>query len=157
MSLFQDGPIYLTEYLSPRLFVLYDATPVYGQNCSGGALLFRSMGGLFEGASIDLFFSGIHYFELPSELRGVRITKPRDDVALLCEEDYDPYSSAKRGDRAYAIKSEGKRYYVISSYFSIHIHTKPLLETSLSSLCSDDLKTREAFFNEFVREWYKVD
>jgi len=149
-------PVILKEWSSDRGFTLYDAG-AYTPLCSD-TLLFRAMGGLHAGPSIDLIFLGLDYSELATELMGVRISKPRDEQAFEFTQEFIPHrDGAEAGDRVYSVESRGKRFHMIAANFWIHIHTRPLLESSLIPLCSDDLDKRRAYFEQCVSEWYKID
>lgn len=64
-------PIYLKEYSSEKTFVLYEAG-AYTALC-GDVVVFRAMGGLIAGPSIDLIFPGLVYFEMPNRLQGTKV------------------------------------------------------------------------------------
>ena len=82
-------PKYLKEYSSEKHFVLYEAAPYTG--LCGEMVVFRAMGGKFAGPSIDLIFLGLIYFEMPNQLRGVRVWRPRDEGALQFGNSFAPY------------------------------------------------------------------
>src|SRR5262245_37755189 len=125
-------PTYLKEYESPYAFRLYD---VFKDN-----LLLRCQGGIFlaedVGGDIDLIFLGAEYIELPMLLHGIRISKPRDNLALSIEKKYAPNRLSVPGDRVYAIESEGNRYHIIASNFWIQVCKDHTLESSLIPLSS---------------------
>jgi hypothetical protein len=149
-------PVILKEWSSEKEFILYDAG-AYTPLCSH-TLLFRAMGGIHAGPSIDLIFLGLDYSELATRLRGARISRPRDEQALEFAKGFIPhYDAREAGDRVYAVESQSKRFHIIAANFWIHIHTKPLLESSLIPLCNDDLDKHRAYFEQCVSEWYKID
>jgi hypothetical protein len=146
-------PTYLKEYVSPFGFRLYD---VFGDHlllrCPGGMFLGEDIGG-----DIDLVFLGIEYVELPALLRGVHITKPRDEIAISIETKYIPNRTSDPGDRVYAVTSEGNRFHVIATNFWIHILRTHSKESSLPPLFGGNLTERDKYFRERVKEWYKLE
>lgn len=149
-------PVILREWSSEKQFILYDAG-AYTQLCSD-TILFRAMGGIFAGPSIDLIFLGLDYSELATRLTRPRISRPRDELALEFAKEFIPhYDCVEAGDRVYGVESQGKRFHIIAANFWIHIHTQPLLESSLIPVCSDDPDRRKAYFDQCVSEWYKID
>jgi hypothetical protein len=146
-------PIVLKEYSSENRFVLYEAgafTPL----CSD-VVVFRAMGGMFAGPSIDLIFLGLNYFEMPNQLRGVRVWRPRDEGALEFGRSFAPHHGAELGDRVYAVESNGKRFHVIAAKFWVHLHRTPNRTSALTSL--NDLDARDEYIQRYVKEWYKVE
>jgi hypothetical protein len=144
---------YLSEYRSFYGFRLYDVLD--------DAVLLRCQGGESsdEGSSgdIDLIFLGTEYVELPILLRGVHITKPRDEFALSLERLYTPNRISEPGERVYAIESGGNRFHIIASNFWIqvcHTHSKT---SSLIYLLSDNFTERDAYCSEQVKERYKIE
>ncbi len=147
-------PVLLKEYSSERHFTLYDAG-AYTSLCSD-TLLFRSMGGMFAGPSIDLIFLGLHYSEFATPLEGIRISKPRDEQAFRFAQESIPHYEGEDADRVYAVESKGKRFHIVAANFWIHIHTEPLIESSLIALCSEDFDKRRDYLERKVKEWYKI-
>jgi hypothetical protein len=146
-------PTHLKKYESPYGFRLYD---VYEHavllRCKGGMLLGEDTGG-----NIDLIFLGVDYIELPMLLRGISISKPRDELALAIENKYMPPRGSDPGDRIFAIESEGKRFHLIASNFWVQINKKAVEESSLIPLLSNNLAERDAYMLEQVKEWYKLE
>lgn len=148
-------PIILKEYTCESRFILYDAG-AYTPLCSD-VVLYRAMGGMFTGPSIDLIFLGIHYFEMPNELKGVHVSRPRDEQALEFAKVYAPQYEEELGERVYVVESNGRKFHVIAENFWVHVHTEPLSRSSLVPLCEDDLARRDAYIGRYVEEWYKVE
>ena len=153
-------PTFLSEYRKERAFVLFDATSLY----RNGYLLFRSMGAMSvmpgepcPRPSIDLIFLGTKYIELPTEILGVRIYKPRDSKTKELSELFDTNFFSGPDERVYVIESEGRRYHVVASNFWIHEHNQIMSHSSLIALRSEDLKERDAYFREYVQAWYKIE
>src|SRR6185369_2204413 len=93
-------PKYLKEYSSEKNFVLYEAGAYTG--LCGDMVVFRALGGKFAGPSIDLIFLGLVYFEMPNQLRGVRVWRPRDEGALQFGNSFAPYYGEQLGDKVKA-------------------------------------------------------
>jgi hypothetical protein len=70
---------------------------------------------------------------------------------------FSPHYKEELGDRVYAVTSNKRRFHVIAANFWVHVHTKPLRESSLAILCEDDLARRNTFMEQFIKEWYKVE
>jgi hypothetical protein len=145
-------PKYLSEYESPFGFHLYD---VYED-----ALLLRCQGGFLLGADtggdIDLIFLGVEYIELPMLLRGIHISKPRDEISVSLEQRYAPNRISEPGERVYVIESGDSRFHVIASNFWIQVCKKNAKESSLVQLLSENPADRDAYIIEQVKEWYKL-
>ena len=147
-------PVTLKEYACQSRFILYGAG-AYTSLCSD-VVLFRAMGGMFAGSSIDLIFLGIRYFEMPNELKGVRVYRPRDERALEFGRKFAPEYKEEVGERVYAVESNDRRFHVIAGNFWAHVHTTPLRLPSLGPLCGDDIAARDDYIERHVKEWYKV-
>lgn len=146
-------PVYLKEYSSEKNFLLYEAGVYTG--LSGDMVVFRALGGKFAGASIDLIFLGLVYFEMPNRLRGVRVWRPRDESALQFGNSFAPYYGDELGDKVYAVESEGKRFHVIAANFWVHVHKDFNRVSALRPL--NDLDARDEYIERYVKDWYKVE
>lgn len=134
-------PIYLKEYTSEKYFVLYEAE-VNTTLCSD-MVVFRAMGGVFAGPSIDLIFLGLDYFEMPNRLRGVRVWRPRDQYALQFGKSSAPHYGEELGDNVYAIESNGKRYHAVADNIWVHVHRELNRVSALTSF--NDLGERDEY------------
>src|SRR5215470_9052002 len=105
------NPVILTEYSAEQLFILFEAA-AFTPLCSD-AIVFRAMGGTFAGPSIDIVFLGLKYFELPNQLRGIRVFKPGDEEARQFGKAFAPENECDVRDHVYAVESNGKRFHVI--------------------------------------------
>lgn len=147
------NPTILKEYSSDKRFILYEAapyTPLFGE-----AVVFRAMGGMLAGPSMDLIFLGVHYFELPNQLSGVRVWRPRDDEALQFGRSFAPDYSGELADRVYGVEVNGKRFHVIATGFWVHLHRELNRSSALTQL--NDLDARDAYIQRYVKEWFKVE
>lgn len=113
-------PIFLKESSSEKCFSLYEAG-VYTALC-GDAVVFRAMGGVLAGPSIDLIFLGLVYFEMPNRLPGARVWRPRDQCALQFGSSFAAHFGEELGDKVYAVESNGKRFHAIAANFWVHVH-----------------------------------
>ncbi len=118
-------PTILSEYSKDRDFGLFEATSIYDDSY----LLYRAVGSSLglpgdpgPTSSIDLIFLGTKYVDLPIELRGVRISKLREDKTKELSNLFDPGNPTEPDERVYTIESEGKRFYVVAPNFWIHEH-----------------------------------
>ncbi len=141
-------PIVLKEYSAQESFVLYEAG-AYTELCSD-VVVFRAMGGLFAGPSIDLIFLAVDYFELPNRFRGVRVSMPGDEQALAFARQYNENMS----HRVYAVECNGKRFHVIAAKFWVLEYAAPLRISALAAL--NDQRNRDAFIKQHVKAWYKI-
>ena len=142
-------PVVLKEYSSEKRFVLYEAG-VYTGLC-GDMVVFRALGGMFAGPSVDLIFLGLGYFELPSQLNGFRVSKPRDQQALEFSKAMLPGYEEKR---VYAIESNGKRFHVIGGKCWVFEYSEPQRSSALNAL--NDPASRDAYLERYVRAWYSL-
>lgn len=149
-------PVVIKEYSSEKRFVLYEAG-VYTELCSD-MVVFRALGGMFAGPSVDLIFLGIGYYELPSELNSFRVSKPRDQQALEFSKAMPHQHRQKSGDelceRLYAVESDGKRFHVFGAKCWVFEYSEPQRSSALSAL--NDLSHRDAYLERYVRRWYSV-
>ena len=149
-------PVVLKEYSSEKRFVLYEAG-VYTELCSD-MVVFRALGGMFAGPSVDLIFLGFAYFELPSELNGFRVSKPRDQQALefirAMPHQYREKPGEELCERVYAVESEGKRFHVFGAKCWVFEYSQPQRSSALSAL--NDLSNRDAYLERYVKHWYSV-
>ena len=146
-------PRYLKEYSAEKLFHLYEAA-LYTDLC-GEMVVFRAMGGMFAGPSIDLIFAGVIYFEMPNQLRGARVWRPRDEGALEFGNTFSPHYGEQLGDKVYAVESNGKRFHAIAGNFWVHVHREPNRVSALKAL--NDLDARDEYIERYVKDWYKVE
>ena len=142
-------PIVLKEYSSEKRFILYEAA-AYTELC-GDMVVFRAMGGMFAGPSVDLIFLGIGYFELPNQLNGFRVSKPCDQQAVEFSEAMLPGYEEKR---VYAVESNGKRFHVAGGKCWVFEYSQPQRSSALNAL--NDLSNRDAYFERYVRAWYSL-
>ena len=146
-------PIVLKEFTSEQHFVLYEAG-AFTALC-GDAVVFRAMGGLFAGPSVDLMFLGLVYFEMPNRLQGVRVWRPRDDRALQFGKSFAAHYGDELGEKVYAVETGGKRFHVIASNFWVHVHRELNRVSALTPL--NDLRARDEYIERYVKDWYKVE
>jgi len=146
-------PIFLKEFSSEMHFVLYEAG-AYTALC-GDMVVFRAMGGLFAGPSMDLIFLGLDYFEMPNRLQGVRVWRPRDHRALEFGSSFVPQYGEELADKVYAVESDGKRFHVIAGNFWVHVHREFNRVSALTPL--NDLGARDEYIERYVKDWYKVE
>lgn len=144
-------PRIINEYSSERCFDLYD---IWDARC----VLLRSQGGSYGGKNIDLIFLGTRYIELPTNLYGLRITKPKDERAINCEKRFadDLLLDECDGDFVYCAESDGERYHVIASGLWIQVNTLPNGESSLSILFDSDEEGKRKYYEQYVEEWQKI-
>jgi hypothetical protein len=135
---------------------LYEAG-VYTELC-GDMVVFRALGGMFLGPSVDLIFLGFAYFELPSELNGFRVSKPRDQQALefvrAMPRQYREKSGEELCERVYAVESNGKRFHVFAAKCWAFEYSEPQRRSALGAL--NDLSKRDEYLERYVRAWYSV-
>ena len=143
----------MNEYSSDKCFDLYEAG-TYTPLC-GDVVVFRAMGGMFTGPSIDLIFLGLDYFEMPNRLRGVRVWRPRDERALEFGRSFGPYYGEELGEKVYAVESNGKRFHAIAAKCWIQVHRELNRDGALTPL--NDIGGRDAYIERYVKEWYKVE
>jgi hypothetical protein len=146
-------PVFLKEYSSESSFVLYEAG-AYTALC-GDMVVFRAMGGLMARPGIDLIFLGLVYFEMPNQLRGVRVWRPRDESALQFGSSFAPHYGDELGDKVYAVESNGKRFHAIAANFWVHVHRELNRVSALTAL--NDLDARDEYIERYVKAWYKVE
>lgn len=142
-------PVVLKEYSSEKHFVLYEAG-AYTPLC-GDMVVFRAMGGMFAGPSVDLIFLGSGYFELPNQLMGFRVSTPCDQQALEFSEAMLPRYEEKR---VYAVESNGKRFHVSGGKCWVFEYSQPQRSSALTAL--NDLSNRDVYLKRYVRAWYSV-
>ena len=142
----------VNEYSSEKCFQLYD---VWGARC----LLLRSERGLFEEKNVDLIFIGTRYIELPTDLCGLRVTKPKDEQAIICERRFadDLLLDECKGDFVYRVESEGEQYHIIASGLWVQVNTLPDEESPLRLLFEGDDDGRGRYYEQYVEEWLKVE
>jgi hypothetical protein len=145
-------PKIVNEYSSEKWFRLYD---VWGARC----LLFRSESSMFERKNVDLIFIGTRYIELPTDLCGLRIRKPKDEQAIMCERRFadDLLLDECNGDFVYRIESEGERYHIIASGIWVQVNTLPDEESPLRLLFEGDDDGSRGYYEQYVEEWQKVE
>jgi len=117
--------------------------------------VFRAMGGTFAGPSIDIVFLGLKYFELPNQLRGIRVFKPGDEEARQFGKAFAPENECDVRDHVYAVESNGKRFHVIAATFWVFVYLSLQRTSALGPL--NDLTTRDQFIERNVKEWYKIE
>jgi hypothetical protein len=144
-------PIPISEYSSPRSFHLFDAS------WGGGCVLLHGFGGMYLGDAIDLIFLSTDYIQVPTELRGVTVTQPCDELAVECERMFGQRRRLEEpeGRRVFAVESEGQRFHVIASKLWVMVRTHNG-KSSLPTLFDDDSAVRDGFINGQVKEWYKM-
>jgi hypothetical protein len=138
----------IPEYLAEGAFRIYDWREE--------TLLLRRQGSLYIGGDVDWVFWGVKYLDLTVVLRGVRVWRPRDREALLCERKYAPDPFAEPGSRVYGIESEGARFYVIASNCWVLTNRTHVSESPLPYLTSQVEKARESYFREHATKWYTI-
>jgi hypothetical protein len=145
-------PRIISEYSSERCFDLADVW-------DGRCVLLRSQGGSYGGKNIDLIFLGTRYIELPTNLYGLRITKPKDEQAIKCEKRFadDLLLDECEGDFVYSVESDGERYHVIASGLWMQVNTLLNGESPLSILFDRDEEGKRKYYEQYVEEWQKVE
>ena len=146
-------PIVLKDYSSEASFRLLEAQ-AFTELC-GDMVVFRTMGGMFAGPSIDLIFLGLRYFELPNHLTGVRVFKSRDEQALVFGRSFNPKGTNEFCDRVFAVESRGKRFHVVGAKCWVFKYAKPQRGSAVSAL--NDLARRDAYIEREVNVWYAVE
>lgn len=112
---------------SSRYFQVWDF------HSSFGRILIRSC--KYDGAeNIDLIFIGVFYLEAPFGFHGLGILDPTEtEIARLEERTGISAAAGKAYSRFYVLASEGARYYIGASEYTIDENSLDLMETSLGT------------------------
>lgn len=158
MELFKRKPILRKEYQDKDgVYWLKEAKPDW--------MVFRTQPSshTFPGDSgpaptIDLILIGAAYLETPTNIYGLKITKPRDATAKTLARRFNQVDSeTDLVERVYAIESEGFRYNIVTGNLWIHIHKGRISESPLDFLYDGDLEKYNYYLETFVEQWIKID
>lgn len=139
------NPVSVAEFSSERIFSLFDYYVGHQH------LLLRSSAGHGGDENLDLIFGAVQYVELPSVLRGVRVTRPGGDEAETVEKRSG--ADTNGGRLIYALDSGGRRFYVVASTLWIHKNKLPGLKSSLIPMCSTDRAECAEYYADYVTEY----
>jgi hypothetical protein len=142
-------PVAITEYTSPRSFHFSEV------DWRSGMFVLHSFGGMFLGNAIDLIFLGTNYVNLPSTLRGLRISQPCDDLAVRFEKKFGIVRKVEEsvGKRVFVIESQNQYQVIAAKMWVVVRRHNPWL--SVKPLLGHEEVERNKFIDEHVMEWYR--
>ena len=153
MESFVKNPVYRNEYTNDSGFRLLEAIENW--------IVFRAVVSsyIIPGESeprptVDIMFLGAIYIELPTHIKGLKVTKPKDNLSKNYAEKYD--KGFNFDERVYAIESNGNRYHVVASNLWIHVHKKRISELPIKHFISQDLDSYNNYLSKYVQDWIKI-
>ena len=144
-------PVTINEYSSPRTFDLHDV--VSGSR----VLVLHSFGGMFLGDAVSLVFLSTDYVNLRFALNGLTVSQPCDERAVRYEQEFGMRrkNEVVEGRRVFIIRSQEQEYVVVAAKMWV-IVTAHDPRLSLRPLFADDVREREAFISQHIKDWSRM-